>query len=106
GLFEQRPGAREQRLAGRGKRHAAAVPVEQAGTEDAFEGLDLLRQRWSGNVQPGRGPAEVEFLGDGHEVAQLAQLHQVILAQLEVLPTSRENAGRGGAEGGRAMVDT
>jgi hypothetical protein len=30
----------------------------------------------------------------------------VIVAQWEVLPTSRENAGRGGAEGGRAMVDT
>ena len=81
GLFQQRPGAREQRLASRGKRHGAAVPVEQAGTEDAFQDLDLLRQRWSGNAQPRGGPAEVEFLGDGHEVAQLPELHEVIVAQ-------------------------
>jgi hypothetical protein len=27
------------------------------------------------------GPAEIEFLGDGHEVAQLAQLHEVILVR-------------------------
>jgi len=46
-------------LASRGKRHGAAVPVEQACTEDAFQGLDLLRQRWSGNAQPRGGPAEV-----------------------------------------------
>ena len=69
----------EQYLPGRGKRYAAAVPVEQACTEIAFQGLDLLRQRWSGNAQPRGGPAEVEFLGDGHEVAQLAELHQVIV---------------------------
>ena len=96
----------EQRLASRGKRHGPAVPVEQACTEVTFQGLDLLRQRWSGNAQPRRGPAEVEFLGDGHEVAQLAQFHDVIVAQWEVLPTSRENAGRGGAGGRRATVDT
>ena len=106
GLFQQRPGAWEQRIASRGKRHGPAVPVEQACTEVAFQGLDLLRQRWSGNTQPRGGPAEVEFLGDGHEVAQLAQLHKVIVVQWEVLPTSRENAGRGGAGGCRAMVDT
>ena len=58
-----------------------AVPVEQACTEDAFQGLDLLRQRWPGNSQPRGGPAEIEFLGDGHEVAQLAQLHEVIVTQ-------------------------
>jgi hypothetical protein len=74
GPLRQRPGAWEQRLASRGKRHGAAVPVEQARAEDAFQGLDLLRQRWSGNVQPRGGPAEVEFAGDGHEVAQLPEL--------------------------------
>ncbi len=105
GLFQQRPGTGEQRLAGRGKRHVAAVPVEQACSEGAFQGLDLLRQRRSGNAQPRGGPAEVEFLGDGHEVAQLPELHNAIVAQWEVLPTSRENAGRGGAGGCRAMVD-
>jgi hypothetical protein len=73
--------ARTQQIASRGKRHGAAVPVELACTEDAFQGLDLLRQRWSGNAQPRRGPAEVEFLGDGHEVAQLPQLYQVIVTQ-------------------------
>jgi hypothetical protein len=30
----------------------------------------------------------------------------VIVAQWEVLPTSRENAGRGGARGCRAIVET
>jgi hypothetical protein len=99
GLFQQRPDAWEQGLARRGKRHGAAVPVEQACTEDAFQGLDLLRQRWSGNAQPRGGPAEVEFLGYGHEVAQLPELHKLIVAPWEVPPTSRENAGRGGAGG-------
>jgi hypothetical protein len=32
-------------------------------------------------VQPRGGPAEVEFLGDGHEIAQLPQLHEMIVTQ-------------------------
>jgi hypothetical protein len=47
------------------------------------------------------GPAEVEFLGDGQEAAQLAELDEMIAAQWEVLPPNRENAGRGGAGGCR-----
>ena len=43
--------------------------------ESAFQGLDLLRQRWSGDVQPRGGAAEVEFLGDGHKVTQLTEFH-------------------------------
>jgi hypothetical protein len=41
---------------------------------------DLLAQRRLGDVQPrGRAP-EVQLLGDGHEVAQLTQLHPHIIA--------------------------
>ena len=38
-------------------------------------GSHLLRQRRRGDVQTLRGAPEMELLGDGHEVAQLAQFH-------------------------------
>ena len=105
GLFQKRQGAWEQRLASR-----VSVTVGGPGRTGVYRGrvpgLDLLPQRWSVNARPRGGPAEVELLGGGHEIAPLAQLHEVIVAPWEVPPTSRENAGRGGAGGCRAMVET
>jgi hypothetical protein len=46
--------------------------VQQNGTEVALQLLDRPAQRRLAHVQAGGGPAEVEFLGDGHEIAQRA----------------------------------
>ena len=49
--------------------------MKQADPELALQLADLLGQRRLRDVQPLGGPAEVKFLGDGAEVAQVAQLH-------------------------------
>ena len=51
------------------------VTHEQVDTHAALQRLDLLGERGPGDAQPLGGPAEVQFLGDRHEVAQLAQFH-------------------------------
>ena len=48
---------------------------EQRRPEARLECLDLLRERRGGDVQSLGRAAEVELLGDGDEVAQLAQFH-------------------------------
>ena len=67
---EHRPGVGEQAHAGRGERHAPARALEQRHAERLLELADPLRERRSRDVQPRGGPAEVQFLGNGHEVPQ------------------------------------
>jgi hypothetical protein len=50
--------------------------VQQHGAEVGLELPDAPAQRRLADVQPRGGPAEVPFLGDRHEVAQAAQVHQ------------------------------
>ena len=45
---------------------------EQADSQLTLEPLHLLAQRRLHDVLSLRGPAEVQFLGQGHEVAELA----------------------------------
>jgi hypothetical protein len=52
-----------------------AVADEELGAELTLETADLLGERRSRQVKPLRGPAEMELLGDGDEVAQLTELH-------------------------------
>jgi len=52
----------------------AAGADEQVGAEGALELVDLVAQRRLGDVQARGGPAEMELLGDGQEVAQQARL--------------------------------
>lgn len=52
-----------------------AVADEKLSPELAFEVADLLRQRWSGDVEPLRGPGEMQFLGNRDEVAELPEFH-------------------------------
>jgi hypothetical protein len=54
--------------AGLGQVDAAAVPHEQPGTQPAFEILQVGAQRRLGHVQPGGGPGQRAFLGDGDDV--------------------------------------
>ena len=51
------------------------VSVEQFDAQLGLELSDLLRQRRLGHVKPRGRPAEVTFLGDGDEVAEVAQIH-------------------------------
>ena len=77
----------------RRQRDSPPVPLEQPHAEIALERLDLLRQRRPGDVQPGRGPAEVQLLGDRHEVPQLPKLHALIVV------------GRSLSAGSKAVVE-
>lgn len=47
-------------------------PFEELDAEFFFELPDLLAQGSLAHVQPCRGSAEMEFLRDGHEVAQVS----------------------------------
>jgi hypothetical protein len=62
-------------LARRGQLDPSGAPGEQSDLEFALQLPDLLGQWWLRDVQPHCGPAEVQFLGDGAEVSQVAQLH-------------------------------
>jgi hypothetical protein len=63
-----------QELAALGReRDAARAPVEQRRAGAALERADLVRERGLGDEQPLRGARERLRLGDGDQVAQLAQ---------------------------------
>jgi hypothetical protein len=73
-LREQTARFGQQRGAGTGERNAAPVAVEQRRTEQLLERKDRLLQRRLRHVKARGGAAEMELLGDGDEIAQLAQL--------------------------------
>jgi hypothetical protein len=56
-----------------------SVADEKLSSELTFEAADLLRQGRTRNVKPTRGPTEMQFLGNGDEVAQLSKLHAIDL---------------------------
>ena len=57
------------------QKDVAAGADKQFLLEVALQRLDVLANAGLAHVQPARGLAEVEFLGDGDEVAQLADVH-------------------------------
>lgn len=59
----------------RRQRHRALRAVEQRDAQLLLQRADLLRQRRLRHRQARGGTAEVQFLGNGHEVAELAQVH-------------------------------
>ena len=63
------------RSAGSRQVHPAGTPGQQVDPEFTLQLSDLLGQRWLGDVQPFRGPAEVQLLGDRLEIPQVSQLH-------------------------------
>ena len=60
--------------AGIGEFDRAPGPIDEVHSQLAFELLNLLTQRWLGDVKALGGAAEVSFLGHGHEVAKQAHL--------------------------------
>jgi len=68
-------GRLQQRLAGLGELDAARRALQQRHAELLLEPGDRGAQRLLGDVHAARGAREVQLLGDGDEVAQVAQLH-------------------------------
>lgn len=58
-----------------GEGDLAGGAVEQVKPEFAFQPPDLLADGRLNDVHPRGGPAEVQFFGDRHEVADLTQFH-------------------------------
>ncbi len=85
----------EQHVAGRSGRHPATIAVQQLGTQLPLEVADLLRQRRLSDVQDGRGTHELTLLGDGDEVAQMAELHISVKAILRITNNSLTYTRRG-----------
>ena len=65
---ERAAGRRQQRAAGLSKHHVSAVAHEQRDAHLAFECVDRRAEAGLDDVHPGRGPGEVQFLGDRDEV--------------------------------------
>jgi hypothetical protein len=74
---EQLAGADQEALALEGERDPAGGPAEQADAQLPLEAADVAAERLLGHVQAGGGAAEVELLGDRHEVAEQAQIQLV-----------------------------
>ena len=72
----------EQQLTGGGEAYLAAGPVEQLDGQLPFQPLDRLAQGRLGHPEQLRGPPEVQFVRDHHEVPQVPeQIHGRTLRQ-------------------------
>jgi hypothetical protein len=58
-----------------GEPHGAGGALEQGQAELPFQPSNLLADRRLHDVQPRRGPAEVQLLGHGEEVLKLTEFH-------------------------------
>ena len=74
-LGEHRPGVAQERLAGRRQLDPPARAGQQREPELVLQRPDLLAERRLGDVQPRGGAPEVQLLGDGDEITQLAKFH-------------------------------
>ena len=74
----EQPGFFKQLTSDLSDRDALTMADEQRDAELFLQLPDMSAERWLGHVQPlGRAP-EVELLGDGDEVPQLAQLDREV----------------------------
>ena len=73
-LVEEATGQVDEEAARFGQLHAAAGAIQELDAELLLESPDLLAERGLGDVLSLGRPSEVQLLGDGEEVAQLALL--------------------------------
>ncbi|GHG75397.1 hypothetical protein GCM10018779_52980 [Streptomyces griseocarneus] len=73
--------------------------MEQNGTELGLELLDGPAQRRLGHVKTRGGPPEVALFGDGHEIAEQAEVHD----QRRYPPGIRRTEADMDTHNGRAM---
>jgi len=71
---QQRPGVGQQLPSGRGQLGRPPVPHEQLRFQLVFQRPDLAGQHRLRDVQGLGGPAEMQVLRDGDEIAQLAEV--------------------------------
>lgn len=78
--LECKPSLSQQHRSGGGQRHSAGSAVQQKDSKSSLELLNRSRQRWLRHHQSLCRPSEMQFLGDGDEVAQLTCFHQDIVS--------------------------
>ena len=102
---EHRAGLGQEAGAGRGEPHMPRRAVEQLGAQVAFEPPHLLADGGLHDVQALGGPPEVQFLGDRHEVPQLAQFHAgMVRRRIRTEPGAAGAGGPVGPGGGPAQA--
>ncbi len=74
----------QQHLAGRGERDPAGGALHQGHAQPPFDLADRSGQRRLGDAQAFGCPAEVQFLGHGHEVPQLARVQLIHTVRVSV----------------------
>jgi hypothetical protein len=74
GLREDQPGVGEQETSRAGEPDGARGANEQRDPDGFFELADLLAERRLGDVHSRSGASEMQLLGDGDEILELAQL--------------------------------
>ena len=75
GLRQDRLGIGQEGAAGIGQGDAARMAHEQRGVDLALERADLLAERRLLHVQLLRRARDVALMGDGDEIAEVAQFH-------------------------------
>jgi len=76
-IAQQRPGPVEQRLASQGELHPVRGTSQQVASDEPLQIANLPAQRGLGQVEPGRGPAEVQLVSHRYEGPQVPQLDRV-----------------------------
>ena len=75
GVGQDLPRLGQERRPGGGQRDVVGAAFQQPDAQLTLEPLDLLAQRGLHDVLPRGRAAEVQFLSQRHEIAQLTQLH-------------------------------
>src|SRR3954469_9068533 len=79
GEGERQPRLGQERTTACGELNAARHALEQRYLELALQVAYLPAQRRLRDVESLRGPAEVQFFRDGHEIPQMSKLHRPYL---------------------------
>ena len=83
------PRVDQQHRTGRAQPHVVGGPFQQDDIQFPFQPLQLLTQRGLADVFAGRGPAEMQLLGQGNEVTQLPKLQAGYLPSAAVVESRR-----------------
>jgi hypothetical protein len=73
------PRAIDQRPSRRRELHGARGSDKERIPDFFFQVPDLLRQRRLRHMKPAGGAAEMQLLGNGEEIAQVAEIHMTIV---------------------------
>lgn len=74
-VFQDLAGLQQEDPARVGELDLAPIPEQQLDAQLLFQRLDVLGQRWLGDVQFFGGAGEVQFFGHRDEVADLSYVH-------------------------------